>query len=84
MLGKNFFILKYKSNDVLNINDILNLKGQNNENRKFHKSNIGMMFGNFALSEWFYFLKDIAENGLKNPIHLIKKNNSYLKSNSSF
>jgi len=52
------------------------LKGEVGEVREWHiinlpKKNVPFyMFGNYGIDEWYEFIKDIAENGLKWPIFI--------------
>ncbi len=63
----------YEPDDFISIREALRMKGLSGEKRdwRLHPT-IGAMFGNYTMEEWYSFVKDIAENGLKNPIFLDK------------
>jgi len=64
--------MNYKYDNIIKLDDALKMEGLEGEKRTYKDTGLqsGMMFGNFTLAEWYYFLKDIADNGLKTPVHI--------------
>ena len=72
---KNHFKFKYKPDKYITLKEALELKGASGEKRRFHtRGDLGnnkiTWFGNFYLYEWYFFLKELTEDGLKVPVHL--------------
>jgi len=69
--------------DLIDINDILDKRGFFGEIRKWkidRDRNIAL-FGNYTMKSWYNFLKDIAENGLREPILLTQDGSEIIEGN---
>ena len=64
---------KNEPDTYMDIKDVLKMTGEYDEKRKTsYDVDKGNMFGNYTFAEWYLFLKDIAINGIREPIFIIK------------
>lgn len=72
--------LKDEPDEYLSAREVKELGGLYDEKRQWRMDKkIGAMFGNYTMEEWYEFVKDIAINGLKNPIFIDKNEYGDLK-----
>lgn len=79
-------IFKCEYDEIIDIDDLKNAKGSVGEKRRFHivKRNNGegyTAFGNYTMKEWWEFLVDISEHGLKEPILISKDKREIIEGN---
>ena len=77
------FKFEIEPDKYLDIKDVMRLGGLYDEKRQWHinKDRKVAMFGNYTMKDWFNFLTDIAENGLREPILLSKDESKIIEGN---
>lgn len=79
-------IFKCEYDEIIDIDELKYSRGSVGEKRKFHivKRNNGegyTAFGNYTMKEWWEFLVDISEHGLKEPILISKDKREIIEGN---
>jgi len=56
---------------TLDLITLVQLKGRKGERREYHRRGDEQYFGNYPIERWREFVRDVEENGIKEPIFIV-------------